>query len=294
MSAPYLGTSPGARCSGATTSRSCGASAAGASTSSTSIRPSGPAGAGGWSRSGPGAGQDATRLRWPPLIATTSCPPTSTTTGWCSTTTSPSSSRGSWRLHRVLAPHGCLYVHLDYREVHYAKVLLDEIFGRELLPQRDHLGLRLRRPAARSLAAQARQHPLVREATRMATSSTATRSTGSPTWRRASSGPEKAARGKLPTDTWWHTIVPADGKEKHGLPDAEAAGHPASASSRRRAAPGDLVLDFFARQRHDGRRRPAAGRRYLLVDSSPDAVRITQERLCREARAIEGESPAVS
>jgi DNA modification methylase len=31
---------------------------------------------------------------------------------------------------RVLAPHGSLFVHLDYRAVHYVKVALDRIFGR--------------------------------------------------------------------------------------------------------------------------------------------------------------------
>ena len=69
--------------------------------------------------------------------------------------------------YRVLTPTGSLYFHIDYREVHYCKVLLDGIFGRECFPERDYLGLRLRRPHAQEVAGQARQHPPLRQGPRL-------------------------------------------------------------------------------------------------------------------------------
>ena len=37
-------------------------------------------------------------------------------------------------------------------------------------------------------------------------------------------GPEKTARGKFPTDTWWHTIVPTNSHEKTGYPTQKPLG----------------------------------------------------------------------
>jgi site-specific DNA-methyltransferase (adenine-specific) len=91
-------------------------------------------------------------------------------------------------------------------------------------------------------------------------------------------GPEKAARGKLPTDTWWHTIVPTAGKERTGYPNQKPLGilrRVVQASS----PPGGLVADFFAGSGTTGAAAAEFGRRFLLVDNSPDAFRVMGTRL---------------
>ncbi|HTL42042.1 MAG TPA: site-specific DNA-methyltransferase, partial [Pseudolysinimonas sp.] len=90
--------------------------------------------------------------------------------------------------------------------------------------------------------------------------------------------PEKAARGKLPTDVWWHTIVTTNGAERTGYPTQKPLGilrRIVQASS----APGDLVLDFFAGSGTTGAAALELGRRALLVDQSPDAVAVMRARL---------------
>ena len=171
---------------------------------------------------------------------------------------------------RVLTPDGSLFFHIDYREVHYCKVLLDGIFGRDSLPQRDHLGLRLRRASRRRWPAK-HDNILWYAATRRATSSTTTRSTACPTWRPGLVGPEKAARGKTPTDMWWHTIVSPTGKEKTGYPTQKPLGI-LERIVRVHSDPGDLVLDFFAGSGTTGEAAARNGRGYLLVDANPEAI----------------------
>jgi site-specific DNA-methyltransferase (adenine-specific) len=90
--------------------------------------------------------------------------------------------------------------------------------------------------------------------------------------------PEKAARGKLPTDVWWHTIVSPTGREKTGYPTQKPEGllrRMIQASTR----PDDWVLDYFAGSGTTGAAARALGRRYLLVDSNPEAVRVMTTRL---------------
>ena len=90
-------------------------------------------------------------------------------------------------------------------------------------------------------------------------------------------GPEKAARGKTPTDTWWHTIVPTNGKEKTGYPTQKPLGilkRIVQVSSR----PGDLVLDFFAGSGAIGAACLALGRRFMLVDNNPEAMSVMARR----------------
>ena len=181
---------------------------------------------------------------------------------------------------RLLAADGTLYLHLDYREAHYCKVLLDDLFGRAMLPERDHLGLRLRR-RARSAAGR-------RSTTRSSSTSRIRRayyfdSRGrrprAVHGARASSTPEKAARGKLPTDVWWHTIVSPTGREKTGYPTQKPLGvlrRIVQASSRR----GRLVPRLLRRQRHArrgrARARAASG---ALRPSNPEAVEVMRARL---------------
>jgi len=178
--------------------------------------------------------------------------------------------------HRVLAAHGSLYFHVDYREVHYCKVLLDAIFGRDSFlneiiwaydyggrprnkwpPKHDNILLYVKDPANYVF-----NYDEIERIPYMAPGLV---------------GPEKAARGKLPTDTWWHTIVPTNSAEKTGYPTQKPIGilkRIVQASSR----PGNVVLDFFAGSGTTGAACLALGRRFLLVDNSRQALEVMARR----------------
>jgi len=181
---------------------------------------------------------------------------------------------------RVLARHGTLYVHLDAREAHAVKLLLDELFGRacflnEIIWAYD-FGARTQRrwPAKHDTilvyvkdpksyhfdSAEVDREPYMAPGLQTAA---------------------RAARGKLPTDVWWHTIVPTNGAEKTGYPTQKPEGvlrRIVTASSR----PGGWCLDFFAGSGTMGAVAGALGRRYVLVDQSPDAVAVMRARLTRQ------------
>jgi site-specific DNA-methyltransferase (adenine-specific) len=179
--------------------------------------------------------------------------------------------------HRVLSPTGTLYVHLDYREVHYARLLLDEIFGRdcllnELIWAYDY-GARPKRrwPAKHDNVLVYVKDP---EHYTFDTETIEREPYMAPGLVTA----EKAARGKLPTDVWWHTIVSPTGKEKTGYPTQKPEGvlrRIVQASSR----PGDWVLDFFAGSGTTGAVARSLDRRFVLVDDNAGAIDIVRERL---------------
>jgi site-specific DNA-methyltransferase (adenine-specific) len=185
--------------------------------------------------------------------------------------------------HRLLCDEGTLYFHIDYREAHYCKLLLDEIFGRhcflnELIWAYDY-GARAKRrwPAKHDTILVYVKDP----ATYHFDSAAVDRE---PYMAPGLVGPEKAARGKLPTDVWWHTIVPTNGAEKTGYPTQKPEGilcRIVQASSR----PGDWCLDFFAGSGTLGAVASKLERRYVLIDSNPEAVRVMRERLA------EGDAP---
>ena len=91
-------------------------------------------------------------------------------------------------------------------------------------------------------------------------------------------GPEKAARGKIPTDVWFITVVPTNSREKTGYPTQKPL-KLLERILRVHSSPGDLILDFFAGSGTTGAAAAKLGRRFLLIDSSPDAVRIMRQRL---------------
>jgi site-specific DNA-methyltransferase (adenine-specific) len=181
------------------------------------------------------------------------------------------------RARELLAPHGTLYFHIDYREAHYCKLLLDEVFGREAFlneliwaydygakPRRrwpakhDTILVYVRTPGAHHFDAEA-----VEREPYMAPGLVA---------------PEKAARGKRPTDVWFHTIVPTNGREKTGYPTQKPEGvlrRIVCASSR----PGGWCLDPFAGSGTLGAVCRALGRRFVLVDSSSVAIEVMRARL---------------
>jgi site-specific DNA-methyltransferase (adenine-specific) len=178
---------------------------------------------------------------------------------------------------RLLTDSGTLYVHLDWRESHYCKVLLDEVFGRdcflnEVIWAYDFGGRgKDRWPAKHDTilvyVKQPGRHLFDQDQIERI-----------PYLAPGLVGPEKAARGKLPTDVWWHTIVPTGGREKTGYPTQKPEGvleRVLAPSSR----PGDWVLDFFAGSGTTGAVAARMGRRFVMVDDNPEAVRVMRRRL---------------
>jgi len=188
------------------------------------------------------------------------------------------------QVYRLLTPDGSLFVHMDYREVHYVKVMLDGIFGRESFineiiwaydygarstrrwsPKHDNLLFYAKDPRRYvfNLGAVDRIPYLAPKLV----------------------GEAKAARGKTPTDTWWQTIVSPTGKEKTGYPTQKPL-----AILRRivrvHSEPGDRVLDAFAGSGSFGEAAAAEGRHVELIDSSPRAVAVMTERLRRFAPTV--------
>jgi site-specific DNA-methyltransferase (adenine-specific) len=196
------------------------------------------------------------------------------------------------RARSLLAPHGTLYFHIDYREAHYCKLLLDELFGREAFlneliwsydygakPRRrwpakhDTILVYVRTPGAHHFDADA----VERE----------------PYMAPALVGAEKAARGKRPTDVWFHTIVPTTGREKTGYPTQKPEGvlrRIVAASSR----PGGWCLDPFAGSGTLGAVCAELGRRYVLVDSNPVAIEVMRDRLEERRRPGAVQDPVVA
>ena len=174
-----------------------------------------------------------------------------------------------------------MYVHLDYREAHYVKVALDELFGRdcflnEIIWAYDYGAKTTRRwPAKHDTIL-----VYVRDVERYLFDADAVER--EPYMAPGLVGPEKAARGKRPTDTWWHTIVPTNGRERTGYPTQKPEGvlrRIVAASSR----PDGWCLDFFAGSGTLGAVCSQLGRRYVLIDSSPAAIAVIRARLGIEA-----------
>lgn len=178
---------------------------------------------------------------------------------------------------RVLTENGTLYLHLDYREVHYAKVLLDALFGREcflneIIWAYDY-GARTKRkwPAKHDTIL-----VYVKDPTNYIFNSEAV--DREPYMAPGLVTPEKVALGKLPTDVWWHTIVSPTGKEKTGYATQKPEGvlrRIIQASSD----PGDWVLDFFAGSGTTGAVATSLDRRCLLIDENADAIAVMRSRL---------------
>jgi site-specific DNA-methyltransferase (adenine-specific) len=188
---------------------------------------------------------------------------------------------------RVLTADGTLYLHLDYRESHYCKLLLDELFGRECFLNEivwayDY-GARTKRrwPAKHDTILVYVKDPARYYFDAEAVDREPYMAPGLVT-------AEKAARGKLPTDVWWHTIVSPTGKEKTGYPTQKPLGvvrRIVQASSRE----GDWCLDFFAGSGTLGAAALELGRRLVLCDSNPEAAEIMRDRLGLEVYAATGE-----
>ena len=184
----------------------------------------------------------------------------------------------AWRL---LNDTGTLYLHLDYRESHYAKVLLDALFGRdcflnEIIWAYDYGGKAKNRwPAKHDTILVYVKNPKRYYFDSSAVDREPYMAPGLVT-------PEKAAMGKLPTDVWWHTIVSPTGKEKTGYPTQKPLGilrRIIQASSK----PGDLVLDFFGGSGSTGAAALELDRRFILVDQNPEAIDVMTKRFAGRA-----------
>ena len=187
---------------------------------------------------------------------------------------------------RVLKANGSFFLHVDYREVHYCKVLLDEVFGRdsfinEIVWAYDY--------GARSKSRWPAKHDNIlwyakdpedytfnyEEVDRI------------PYMAPGLVSPEKAAKGKTPTDVWWHTIVPTNGKEKTGYPTQKPLGI-VERIVRVHSNPGDVVLDFFAGSGTTGEAAAKLGRDFILVDNNAEAIRVMERRLAGYGVEFEG------
>ncbi len=179
--------------------------------------------------------------------------------------------------YRLLTPDGSLFVHLDYREVHYVKVLLDNLFGRDCFmneiiwaydyggrpknrwpPKHDNILWYAKDPENYAF-----RYDEIDRIPYMAPSLV---------------GAEKAERGKTPTDVWWMTIVPTNSKEKTGYPTQKPL-KLLERIVRVHSEPNDWVLDFFAGSGTTGEASARLGRRYVLVDNNPESVAIMCRRL---------------
>lgn len=190
---------------------------------------------------------------------------------------------------RCLSPRGSLFVHLDAREVHYVKVALDRLMGRasfinEIIWSYDYGG----RPKNRwpnkhdTLLWYARDphdyvfhYDAIDRIPYMAPDLV---------------GAEKAARGKTPTDVWWNTIVPTNGRERNGYATQKPLG-----ILRRvvevHSDPGAVVLDFFAGSGTTGEAAARAGRGFVMIDESAEATALMAKRLSQWRPELVGFAP---
>lgn len=178
--------------------------------------------------------------------------------------------------HRLLKPSGSFFLHLDYREVHYAKVLLDEIFGRdsfinEIIWSYDY--------GARATNRWSPKHDTILWYAKSPTNYCFNfdEIDRIPYMAPSLVGEEKAARGKTPTDSWWHTIVSPNGKEKTGYPTQKPLGV-LTRIVRVHSRPGDRLLDFFAGSGSFGEAGAQWGRDVVLIDESSEAIDVMRRR----------------
>lgn len=187
---------------------------------------------------------------------------------------------------RCMTPDGSLFVHLDFREVHYIKVALDRLLGRdhfvnEIIWAYDYGGRPKNRWPAKHdtiLWYAMNPHDYVFNFDEM---------DRIPYMAPGLVGAEKAERGKTPTDVWWHTIVPTNGREKTGYPTQKPLGV-LNRVIKVHSRPDDVVLDFFGGSGTTGEAAARHGRGFVLIDKNPEAVQIAAARLADFRPSCEG------
>jgi site-specific DNA-methyltransferase (adenine-specific) len=181
--------------------------------------------------------------------------------------------------HRILTETGSLFFHIDYREAHYCKIVLDQLFGRdcfqnEIIWAYDY--------GARSKTKWPAKHDSILWYSKDPNVFTFNLDASDriPYMAPDLVGPEKAARGKTPTDVWWHTIVPTNGKEKTGYATQKPLGV-VERIIKVHSNPGDICMDFFAGSGTLGEAAAKHGREFLLVDSNSEAIAVMERRLAK-------------
>ena len=190
---------------------------------------------------------------------------------------------------RVLANNGSIFLHIDQHESHYCKVMLDRVFGRksfinEIIWSYDYGG--------RSKKKWPTKHDTIFWYAIDPANYTfnANAIDRIPYMAPGLVGKEKAARGKVPTDVWWQTIVPTSGKERTGYPTQK----PLAILERIvkvHSNPGDMVMDFFAGSGTTGVAAARNDRLFVLVDSNPAAVQVAAKRLTEYTPECVGFTP---
>ncbi|MBW2461136.1 MAG: site-specific DNA-methyltransferase [Deltaproteobacteria bacterium] len=190
---------------------------------------------------------------------------------------------------RLLKPTGSFFLHIDFREVHYVKVLLDQIFGRasfmnEIIWAYDYGGRSKSKWSAKHdnilwYVADPKRYTFDFEAMDRI-----------PYMAPGLVGKEKAARGKTPTDVWWHTIVPTNGRERTGYPTQKPLGI-LERLIKVHSREGDRVLDFFAGSGTTGEAAAKLGRSATLIDEKPRALEVMAERLAWASPSFHGWQP---
>jgi site-specific DNA-methyltransferase (adenine-specific) len=182
--------------------------------------------------------------------------------------------------YRLLSSTGSLFFHVDYREVHYCKVMmLDEIFGRdsfmnEIIWAYDYGGRNKNKWSTKHdnilwYVKDPKEYTFnYEEMDRI------------PYMAPGLVGPEKAARGKTPTDVWWHTIVPTNGQERTGYPTQKPLGI-MDRIVKVHSKMTDMLLDPFAGSGSFGESAGRNFRHAVLVDNNPQAIEIMEKRLER-------------
>jgi len=192
--------------------------------------------------------------------------------------------------YRILSATGSLFFHIDYREVHYCKVMLDEIFGRECF-QNEIIW-------AYDYGARAKKRWPAKHDNILWYTKDVERYTFNldecdriPYMAPGLVGEEKAARGKTPTDVWWHTIVSPTGKEKTGYATQKPLGI-LERIVKVHSNAGETVMDFFAGSGTTGEAAAKHERRFVLVDESAAAVDIMRRRLKSYCPRVVDEPPS--
>ncbi|MEM4166801.1 MAG: site-specific DNA-methyltransferase [Candidatus Bilamarchaeaceae archaeon] len=180
--------------------------------------------------------------------------------------------------HRILKNTGVFYFHIDYREAHYCKVfVLDKIFGRanflnEIIWAYDYGGRSKKKWPAKHdnifmyCKNNNKYYFDIEQSDRL------------PYLAPGLVSEEKRLLGKLPTDVWWHTIVPTNSKEKANYPTQKPLGV-INRIIKTSSPENGLVLDFFAGSGTTGVSSLMNNRRFILIDNNYDAMITFKQRL---------------
>ncbi len=188
------------------------------------------------------------------------------------------------RIRYLLSQRGSLFVHVDPRESHYVKVMLDKLFGRasfqnEIVWAYDYGGRTHKRwPAKHDIIFWYSLDPDAYTFNRLD-------EVKIPYIARKKPGSYQDVVGKFPTDVWWNSICQPNGPERTGYPTQK----PVAILDRIvkvHSNPGDRVLDCFAGSGTTGEAALVNDRHVTLVDRNPEAIVHCRDRLISRAGVV--------